>query len=240
MRIISKDHDYYDVVQKQGADKNVVYLRNFTKLGSKDTKDKEDFAKLVRPISEDLKVIYRTERGFHNFGTTSVGFVFFCNKVYPYIEFRITEWTGKYSSITERVICYNVSSVKKVIDKYKAGYYKESQTFDLKTMLKRVDLLFSNSGKELKGLIDLHFKHKCPIFLSVYNGYRDEVEANPILKEIEFFKVFDAYSAYQELSMFVGGILTGNATKTIEISDEMKAAKHGFDKYSFKTPPKGK
>lgn len=229
MRIISKEHDYYDVVQKQGTDKSLLYLRNCSKV---EGKNRSAFQKVIHPITSNLKSVYRIEHFVREFGTTNIGFVLFCNKVYPYIEFKVTERTGKFSYVNEEVVCYNMKSVEKLMEKYDDG------SSGVSTMMTKAKELFSNSGKELKGLIELHFEYKCPVFLVVYNGFRDSVIINPSLKKAEFFKVFEAYSAYQELSMFIGGVLTTSAPKTVEISNEMKAAKHGFDKYSFKNPPK--
>ena len=232
MRIISKEHDYYDTVQKQGVDNSVLYLRNSCKL---EGKNRDVIKKVVHPIINNLKPIYRIEHYVREFGTTNVGFVLFCNKVYPYIEFKITERTGKYSSISEETICYNMKCVEKLMEKYDDG------SSGVAAMMSRAKELFSNSGKELKGLIELHFEHKCPVFLVVHNGFRDSVILNPSLKKAEFFKVFEAYSAYQELSMFVGGVLSSNMSVPVQMSDKIKIEKHGFDsKLSFRKSPKGK
>lgn len=54
------------------------------------------------------------------------------------------------------------------------------------------------------------------------------------LKDISFQKIIDPFTAMQELSMFVGGVLTENENKMIQISNEDKIHKHGFDKFSFR------
>ena len=54
-------------------------------------------------------------------------------------------------------------------------------------------------------------------------------------------QLFDTYAAFQEVSMFVGGVLPRSTKPMIEISDEDKAHKKGHGgKYSFRTPPKKK
>lgn len=61
------------------------------------------------------------------------------------------------------------------------------------------------------------------------------------LKEIGFMKVLDAYSAFQNLSQWVGGVLPRPSAPMIDIKDEKtQLQKHGMDKWSFKTMPGSK
>jgi hypothetical protein len=50
------------------------------------------------------------------------------------------------------------------------------------------------------------------------------------LKAVEFFRVLDPWSAWQEISMFVGGVLAGSGKEMVEINDSVRLQKHGFDK----------
>lgn len=57
----------------------------------------------------------------------------------------------------------------------------------------------------------------------------------PTLKDVEFFKVMDAYTIYQELEMWIGGVLPNAGRPMVTISDHDKVGKHGFDpKWSFR------
>jgi len=51
---------------------------------------------------------------------------------------------------------------------------------------------------------------------------------------MEFFKIVDPFTAFQELSMFIGGIMGGKSPIMIEVADKDRIAKHGFDKFSFR------
>ena len=62
-------------------------------------------------------------------------------------------------------------------------------------------------------------------------------QLNPILRPLEFFRVFGAYAAYQEIEMYLSNQAIPQK-KMPEISDEMKALAHGFDKYSFRAEKK--
>lgn len=55
------------------------------------------------------------------------------------------------------------------------------------------------------------------------------------LKEVEFFRCLDPYRCFQEISMFVGGVLPKLGNKMVQITDDkIKVKKHGFDKWSFR------
>lgn len=55
------------------------------------------------------------------------------------------------------------------------------------------------------------------------------------LSNIGFQSALDPYTAFQELSMWVGGTLATNGPNTVTITDDkVKIAKHGFDKTSFR------
>lgn len=55
------------------------------------------------------------------------------------------------------------------------------------------------------------------------------------LKDWGFARAVDPYTLFQELSMFIGGVLPRNPNPMVEITDQnVKVAKHGFDKWSFR------
>lgn len=55
------------------------------------------------------------------------------------------------------------------------------------------------------------------------------------LKDYDFPRAMDPYTLFQELSMFVGGVLPRNPNPMVEITDDnVKVSKHGFDKWSFR------
>lgn len=57
------------------------------------------------------------------------------------------------------------------------------------------------------------------------------------LKDVQFYKVLDAYTVFQELDMWIGGVLASSGRPVVEITDDkVKIAKHGFDSGSFRKP----
>jgi hypothetical protein len=55
---------------------------------------------------------------------------------------------------------------------------------------------------------------------------------------LEFYRVLDAYSAFQRISEWVGGTLANTGNPMVAITDDrIKAHKHGFDRWSFRKLP---
>ena len=58
---------------------------------------------------------------------------------------------------------------------------------------------------------------------------------NPCLKDLDFAKVVDPYTAFQELEAYISGVLGAAHPKLIEITNDDMRDKKGFDKYSFRS-----
>ena len=66
--------------------------------------------------------------------------------------------------------------------------------------------------------------------IAVYTLIGDELCEGGSLKQVEFVKVFDPYTCFQEIEMYLSGVLGGMSPKMIECSDEVRLESHGFDK----------
>lgn len=83
----------------------------------------------------------------------------------------------------------------------------------------------------------LHHEFKSPIILiekSIEFSKGNKVIINPILKDYKIQKIISPTEAFQNIYMFVGGVLTNNPKMPDSITDEIKRDQHGFDKFSFK------
>lgn len=68
-----------------------------------------------------------------------------------------------------------------------------------------------------------------------HSGWKIDVDG---LGNMGFAKKLDPFAAFQELSMWVGGVLPRPGAPMVEITDERtKVRKHGMDEWSFRTPP---
>lgn len=63
---------------------------------------------------------------------------------------------------------------------------------------------------------------------------------NPVLAEVGFQQVFPPFQAYQEIDMYLGGVMGGNGRPMVQLNDKELLMKHGFDgKTSFRKPKEG-
>ena len=96
---------------------------------------------------------------------------------------------------------------------------------------------FFNHSFSKDEINDIHFLLDSPIIIVKKRG-DENIIINPKLKDYRFYKIVDSFTAFQELSMFIGGVMGGKVPKMVEISNEDKIAKHGFDKWSFRKEKK--
>ena len=66
------------------------------------------------------------------------------------------------------------------------------------------------------------------------NSQDSQFIINPNLKKYEFYKVVDAFTAFQEIQMFISGVLGIGEREIIEVEDKYKIDQHGYDKWSFR------
>lgn len=234
MKLISKIHDYYDTAIGYGIDPNIVYVRKMEELDSID---------MIKGINFSYP-FYRLD--FDNIEIANIYYIFFCGNLYVCIKLNIE--IRKYASYkTVNKFCYNVDQVKEVFKKYKVDfpmgstysrYYRKRGS----GKRKRENIFKNIFDTKVKNIMDLHFEFDTPIFIvKQYTeglNNKNNIVLNPILKDMEFYKMVDAFTAFQEISMFISGVMGGKVPKMIEISNEDRIAKHGFDEYSFRKEKK--
>jgi len=137
-----------------------------------------------------------------------------------------------------------LTSYKMKILTTRFGHGSDGEEMYGKYFKKRIKRIHENKEK----YESLFFKLNVPLFI-IYNEFNEEsdlfyhcyrethiwIETNPRLKDFDFNKIIDPYTAFQEISMFIGGALSKPERPMLVISDEIKAAQHGYDQYSFKT-----
>ena len=244
MLIISRKKDYYDgVVGTMGIDKTLVYNREPVEIEEKDypkflkkaryswrgTKD----TPFISLAYHDIKSEFKKRYGYY--GHFVIGF---CGKSYVGWKLYHEEYdpniiAGK-KLITE--ITYDFELIKKIIKA--RGYWGN----------------IADDVENIKNLDSLQYfrEFKAPVFVydadfgrTVIGGryLHRNVEKfiiNPLLKDYEFYKVFDAFQAFQEISMFMGGVLGRGEKEIVEVADKYKITQHGFDKWSFRKEPQKK
>ena len=93
-----------------------------------------------------------------------------------------------------------------------------------------------------KSLYEVFIKHKSPILMFSYGQDGWHVLKDFCLREYNFMALFDAYSAYQEIQMYMSTVLVEQKNPISIQTDKEKVKSHGMDKWSFRkdTPPKRK
>jgi len=232
MRIISKFNDYYDAVQREGQDQTLIYLRN------KETIKKE----IEFPQTDLLNKVGFWYMGTHGKLHVEIKAIGFCGKVYPIVGLKKNAWA-------DPTYCYGLADV----DAFVEANFKEK---DVKG--------FRHKGKKygdcINGWVQGQQRHVFEDFFKAWadkkNNYQDLFYNHPIfvvkianpsiitynecLKGFEFFRVFDTYSAYQEITMYMGNLAQPN--KPIpEVPDKVMVEAKGFHKkWSFRKPPEKK
>jgi hypothetical protein len=237
MKLISKQHDYYDSVFQQYSteDKN-VFIRKQDTLHL-------DCYPCLNSFSEAR---YRKkEYKFH------MGIVGFCGVLYPYL--RVTEYHVErpYEVVSENY-AYSVEDMEKFIDGYadqklkisntsrylnvrsmysKGNYYDQVESlFEKKLLSKFFKGIYFNKDHEYNDI----FEEQKVAYFKITDGSKN-VSLYPLLKDLQFYKVFDAFSAYQTIENYLCNILVKPDDPYIApVDDKVKAESHGFDQFSFR------
>jgi len=210
-----------------GADPTVVLVRKNEAIDPK-------LVNIPKPVNIDLYEDGQRRRYYSYGSDTMQGIrVVFCSKVYYGVEIarkgallyfwqadKIRTWAASQKTIEVKVGHHHWSSRKK---EYKLETYFEPK-------------------EASASLRDFMITNRYAIILEMESGdYRQQRKCwmNPYgLKSIGFQKALDPYTAYQELSMWVGGVLAGESPKTVKItSDKVLLEGHGFDNvFLFRGP----
>lgn len=238
MRIVG-GKDYYDGALALGRDEDLVFVRN-----------KHSTARTVPPETVPLRSVPRRFRlleadgrgwsqGVESHSHEGIDYlihgigVWFAGKRYPGV--RIQERSSRWSVGPEvsRTI-WRFEEAERFLNSI--GLYMPRKPSIAATVM-RDFFEREDSPAETSWLIEngvaIAIWHVEPY--GDGDGWRFNTDG---LKEIGFARVLDPYTAFQELSMFVGGVMARPGNPIVRITDdEVLAGKHGFDKWSFRKMP---
>lgn len=230
MKIVGNGQkDYYDPCVGYGIDPNLIYVRNASVTESEDIPD--FITNLVPKVHKEYTDTKKYEY------TLYPGFIGFCGIIYPFIRLVMTPREGYWPTKTK--FFYDADILIKYLKDNeilrKENYFHHELLNNKKTIRKYLNPVVN---------VDVFFDLGNPIFYwgpDIYSKYpsNDTVFVqNPSLKEAQFYKVFDAFTAFQEISMFLGGVLGQSHPPMVGISDKDMAIKKGFGhKYAFRKMP---
>lgn len=255
MKIISKFRDYYDsaVYQATGGDSDgPLYLRETTGIELKSFPKEIEAVRAQMPRSPSARYRSTTGRwlGDYHGGLAYIvrGVVAFCGKAYPvYVQplWEYTDVEGATNNFLQKWPCLDASEQRHNEKTFEAGpppgyYADEEHTFSRAN----VERAFKDtSGTNVPDTVFIELG--APVVL--FYAYRPEGKmtvkvavTNPNLNKLEFYKHVNPFMAFQELSMYLGNVLTtpdGSAYRTGD--DEVVMRQKGFDEWSFKTMAPG-
>lgn len=176
----------------------------------------------------------------------------FCGKFYPMTVVEVVEkeqdhrFLYRWSSpnVTRHILFSYEETLdlySKYLNKKEFKDFSSSKTIQGAFKRRRRKILadihsefFKKSGNKHKQLTKAHHDTGVPSILVVPFKH---VVYNPPLGDLGFYRVLDAFTAYQELAMFIGGVLGGKSPKMVEVDNKTKIHKAGFDEHSFRKEP---
>lgn len=248
MRIISKERDYYDTVMAFGQDLSVTYVRDRHEVPIHKT-----IAAGIGPLLASRHVIVGdTDYGFYGFT------VIICGKIYRGVQIveaksndlRAFKLGDKYAPPIsvfyeyDKLATYMQNKNIVLKDDYHWDYYRDSRRLDEK----KLKSLFKNQGDASlsKFLIEQKIV-TMTLSMRDYEPFKSQFIRpewvcfnNNLLGPFEFGKLFDGFSAYQEIDMYVSGTLANNLSVPIALTEKDRVAQHGFDQWSFRKMPSKK
>lgn len=261
MRIIAKNHDYYDSALAFGHDPHVVFERveqKFTDYhkSARDGRQWPDGYHFMQPRLSSTNAGYRPHFGVKSKNGHPVQFipftVAFCGKLYPGVRVHVMR---QYPMKDEDHFAYDFERYAKVLGQLGVEFVEPRNVTTLSHRglgsprnEKHCEEYFARAGEDR---ITFFAERRQPIVIwdeTMAIGWTGPtLHVNPELKKWEFYKVFDAYTAFQELDMFVGGIMsrehhvpnkaTNKLPNPVQIGDRDLRDKKGFDDMSFKKAP---
>lgn len=223
MRIISDFHDYYDCIQRLGQDHTVIYLRR-----------RKDIKAWPFPGCSG------SHGGVWKKPLCRVRIIGFCGKIVPLLElYTHFDFNPSYCWSIEDVDQFMHTNLNRgQLRAYKSNRWTRGYVSGRRRSF--FDKFFIDCGYKRNSYEYLFCDHHSPLFVAGSG----KIVFNASLKEVEFYKQFDSFQAFQEISIYMGGVLGthgGHKTKykgvpmSSEVSDRDLAAAKGFDKHSFRS-----
>lgn len=243
MRIISPIHDYYDSAMVYNTSEDIIYFRDPKIFEIKYGRIQPSYPELVKEVYDKIYTIFdkynswtcydKNNKWYDSYNGIQHRLIIFAGKLYPVIRFSLRD---KDKDKDKDYWLYSFEELKDFFEKHELKFSNDTRNFfrDRKSE-NTVKEFFNHVTNYDSKIYDFLLEKK--ISICVIN--RISIKFNVKLSDYEFYKKFDAYTAYQELDMWISGTLSYPQNIMIEVQDKDKIDKHGFDKkYGFRTRPK--
>lgn len=244
MRIISKFHDYYDTAMGVGIDNTRIFNRN---------REPIDLLVASHPTLKEIEdefPVPNFERAVSSVGLSVRRVIIgFCGKIYIGYDVELSKSINNNYPNYKNTL-FNIQDLEEfynVLDPKGSLWYnfiipnKRNRKFIKRwnRWTSEVFEEFRDRYNETTNLEHLFLDYNTPIFTIVFNQYgRNAVfDPSPCLKDFNMGRKFDAYRAYQEIDMYMSGVLGSVEKEPVDISDTHMRDAKGFDNMSFKKAP---
>ena len=239
MIIVSKFHDYYDSAMSYGIDKTLRFIRQLEET-DKLLEMPESLTEMLKGLSD---VYDFWNKNTHDFSARPF-IVVLCGKIhlgYHCSNLKDSEYKNRYCfPIVPDIYVYDLLSLEKVIERYNKDLFKTFYEKSKYSYLSRTSFKHDGLEKKFKEFKDkkigigIHLDEEAPI---LYIGYknRDFVYIkNLVLRKLQFYKKMNAFQVFQDISVFIGGVVSKTFPPTVELGEKDRIEKSGFDKWSFR------
>lgn len=244
MKIYSKFKDYYDIALQYGEQSDVVFERKMEHVAVKKTSDKK-----LTPLEAVANEVFQKLKNAapYNFYIDkkfifSPMMVVFCGKLYPGVHVR--NHTQNTPTPIDDGCFFDYQSLQSHLEKFgcdtseikEEGFRWYGKQFKEKNK-NPIETFFNKSGDDIFSSQLIEHKIVTAVVTYSYNSQGEHFTINLPLNEVQFFRKFDAWQAYQELSMYIGGVIAPESKPMTVIADKYKVIEHGFDNMSFRKAP---
>lgn len=249
MRIISKFKDYYDSAQGLGLDTSIVFRRLEEEiLCGEDYSDQ-------RPVPNHLQFLFNSPLTLNSqqFSDFSVSYakvmVFFCGKVYRGIQVILTrkDSIGITFDVCRTFYTFGAFVHFLAVNKIplpsftRRTFWNKNDEVDQEALRRYVNefLTWKDSSSAIEELVKA--RTVCLYAKGQHGDYRMGRERKVVntakLSDVDFFRVIPPTLAFQEIEMYLSGVLGDLEREVINISDKDRIHQHGFDDKSFRKAP---
>ena len=225
MKIHGGKKDYWDTALGYGVDPTLHYNR----------KEKElDYGNLKAALPTELTRFLDHNAGCGSWHRNIVDrFVIgFCGRIFPCIYVERALFARGPLEIHYLYDAENAIQVLDLKDLDHSSWFRRHWR-GMDPLKAKEFYSFTNSVHD-----EIFAEINAPIFtLKTKNGRDHIISTNPNLKELQFYKIVDSFTAFQEIAMYLSNQLV-RRDKPDEIADKYKISQHGFDPtYSFRKRP---
>lgn len=238
MLIISKFHDYYDTALAHGVDKTCVYQR------------KKSEVNVTLGDARHLRLYSHSSSHKQKNYVIDWRVVGFCGEIYPHVQVTqlldtIEKNPTQFFYTAEPLMAYLDEIIpeerKHVNSRRASSWRRRISDVDFKTFFDLNSWGF---------LLPMFVRYRVPCFLHIdkagFSGWfsgrsskksKCRLILNPRLKDYAFMKVKAAYTACQEIHMYLSGVIGAADRDMAEVGNDDRIKQRGFDKWSFRREP---